>query len=70
VAVTAARPDNMALRLRILGWLQSAPTVNLNERVLDASAAPGVEMRRPMDLRWKSCRMILTCRRIYRDLWF
>jgi hypothetical protein len=54
----------MALRLRIPGWLQSAPTVKLNEKVLDASAAPGsyltlrrvwktgdkVEMRLPMHL--------------------
>ena len=64
LAVTAARPDNMALRLRVPGWLQSAPTGKLNERVLEASAAPGsyltlsrvwaigdkVEMRLPMDL--------------------
>src|SRR5215831_669840 len=62
--VTAARRDEMALRLRIPGWLQSAPTVKLNEKVLDASAAPGsyltlrrawktgdkVEMRLPMYL--------------------
>jgi uncharacterized protein len=41
LTVTAARPENMALRLRIPGWLQSAPTVKLNEKVLDASAAPG-----------------------------
>ena len=54
----------MALRLRIPGWLQSAPTVKLNGKVLDASAAPGsyltlrrvwktgdkVEMRLPMHL--------------------
>jgi DUF1680 family protein len=54
----------MALRLRIPGWLQSAPTVKLNGRVLDASASPGsyltlkrawktgdkVEMRLPMQL--------------------
>jgi len=64
LTVTEARPDNMALRLRIPGWLQSAPTVKLNEKVLDASAAPGsyltlrrvwktgdkVEMRLPMHL--------------------
>src|SRR6185369_17238423 len=59
-----AGPDSMALRLRIPGWLQSSPTVKLNDKVLDASAAPGsyltlrrvwkagdkVEMRLPMHL--------------------
>jgi uncharacterized protein len=64
LTVTEARPDNMSLRLRIPGWLQSAPTVKLNGKVLDASAAPGsyltlrrvwktgdrVEMRLPMYL--------------------
>ena len=73
LTVTAARPENMALRLRIPGWLQSAPTVKLNEKVLDASAAPGsyltlsrvwktgdkVEMQLPCTYMWKSCRMIL-----------
>jgi hypothetical protein len=29
------------MRLRIPGWLESAPTVKLNGKVLDASAAPG-----------------------------
>ena len=64
LTVTAARPDEMAVRLRIPGWLQSAPTVKLNGKVLEASAAPGsyltlrrvwktgdkVEMRLPMHL--------------------
>jgi hypothetical protein len=64
LTVTAARRNEMALRLRIPGWLQSAPTVKLNEKVLDASAAPGsylnlrrvwktgdkVQMRLPMHL--------------------
>ncbi len=64
LTITAARPDKMALRLRIPGWLQSAPTVKLNGKILDASAAPGsyltltrlwkagdkVEMRLPMHL--------------------
>jgi hypothetical protein len=31
----------MAIRLRIPGWLQSAPAVKLNGRALDASSAPG-----------------------------
>jgi len=52
------------LRLRIPGWLQSAPTVKLNAKALDASATTGsyltvrrvwkagdkVEMRLPMHL--------------------
>ncbi len=64
LTVTAARPNRMAMRLRIPGWLQSAPTVKLNGKVLDASAAPGsyltlnrtwktgdkVEMELPMHL--------------------
>jgi DUF1680 family protein len=62
--VTAARPDALAIRLRIPGWLESAPAVKLNGKVLDASAAPGsylmlnrvwkagdkVEMELPMHL--------------------
>jgi DUF1680 family protein len=65
LTVTAARPDAMALRLRIPGWLQSAPIVKLNGKALDASAAPGsylairrawkagdkIEMELPMRLR-------------------
>jgi DUF1680 family protein len=39
--VTEARPGALAMRLRIPGWLKSAPTVKLNGKVLDASAAPG-----------------------------
>jgi uncharacterized protein len=39
--VTAARPGSMAIRLRIPGWLQAAPTVKVNGKVLDASAEPG-----------------------------
>ena len=41
MTVTAAKPVQMAMRLRIPAWLQSAPTVKLNGRALDASAAPG-----------------------------
>lgn len=62
--VTAARPEKMAVRLRIPGWLQSSPTVKLNGKILDASATPGsyltltrawkagdkLEMRLPMHL--------------------
>ena len=39
--MTAARPDPLAIRLRIPGWLRSAPSVRLNGKPLDASAAPG-----------------------------
>ena len=41
LTVIAARPTPMAIRLRIPGWLQSAPSVKLNGKALDASAAPG-----------------------------
>ena len=41
LTVTAARPVPMAMRLRIPGWLQSSPTVKLNGKALEASAAPG-----------------------------
>ena len=65
LTVVAARPDPLAMRLRIPGWLRSAPTVRINGKVLDASAAPGsyltlnrawkagdrVEMDLPMHLR-------------------
>ncbi len=65
LTVTAARPGVMAIRLRIPAWLQSAPTVKFNGRVLNASAEPGsyltlnrewkagdkLEMRLPMHLR-------------------
>ncbi len=64
LVVTAAKPVQMAMRLRVPAWLQSAPVVKLNGRVLDASAAPGsyltltrawktgdrVEMELPMHL--------------------
>ncbi len=64
LTVTSAPPDALAMRLRIPGWLSSAPTVKLNGKVLDASAAPGsyltlsrawkagdkVEMELPMHL--------------------
>ncbi len=41
LTVTAARAGELAIRLRIPGWLQSAPSVKLNGKALDASAAPG-----------------------------
>jgi DUF1680 family protein len=39
--VIAARAHPMPMRVRIPGWLQSAPTVKLNGKALEASAAPG-----------------------------
>ena len=39
--ITAAKSAPMALRLRIPGWLQDAPRVEINGRALGASAAPG-----------------------------
>lgn len=65
ITVTAARAGSMAMRLRIPGWLQAAPAVRVNGKVLDASAAPGsyltvnrawkagdkIEMELPMRLR-------------------
>ncbi len=64
IAVTAKAPQKFALRLRVPGWLRTSPTVKLNGRPLEASAAPGsyvtltrtwktgdrVEMELPMQL--------------------
>jgi DUF1680 family protein len=41
LTVVAARPDPLAMRLRIPAWLRSAPTVRINGKALEASAAPG-----------------------------
>src|SRR5438270_366438 len=41
LTVMAARPGTMAMRLRVPGWLQAAPSVKLNGKLLNASAAPG-----------------------------
>jgi DUF1680 family protein len=41
LVVTAAKPVQLSLRLRIPGWLQQAPTVKVNGKALDATAAPG-----------------------------
>src|SRR5215831_13787870 len=65
LTVSAARPEAMSIRLRIPGWLRTAPTVKVNGRVVDASAAPRsyltlkrtwkagdkIEMELPMHLR-------------------
>ena len=39
--VTASKPVQMAMRLRVPAWLKSAPTVKINGRALEASASPG-----------------------------
>jgi DUF1680 family protein len=68
ITILAAKAEPMAVRLRIPGWLRSTPTVSLNSKVLEASAAPGsylvlkrawkagdkVEMRFPMHLHAES----------------
>jgi DUF1680 family protein len=41
IVFTAAKPVQLAVRLRIPSWLESSPTVKLNGKQLDASAAPG-----------------------------
>jgi hypothetical protein len=65
LTVAAAQPGAMAIRLRIPGWLRSAPIIKLNGSVLNASAEPSsyltlnrewkpgdrIEMRLPMYLR-------------------
>ena len=46
IAFTAAKPVQMAVRLRIPSWLESSPTVKLNGKALEASAPPGGKDRR------------------------
>jgi uncharacterized protein len=41
LTVIESGPGEIAIRLRVPGWLRSAPVVTLNGKVLDASAAPG-----------------------------
>ncbi len=41
LVVTAARGGAMPLRLRVPAWLETSPTVKVNGRALEASAAPG-----------------------------
>jgi DUF1680 family protein len=64
LVVSASKPVQLAIRLRIPSWLKSAPTVKINGRALEASANPGsyltlnrtwktgdrVEMELPMHL--------------------
>ncbi len=41
LTVTAAAGSDIGIRLRIPGWLRTAPVVKVNGKPLDASAAPG-----------------------------
>jgi DUF1680 family protein len=41
LTVVSEKPVQMAVRIRVPGWLQSAPAVKINGRPLEASAAPG-----------------------------
>ena len=52
ITVISARPEPMAIRLRVPGWLPSAPAVKLNGRLLNASAAPGSYLT--LNREWKS----------------
>jgi uncharacterized protein len=50
--VTHSRPMEMAIRLRVPAWLRTAPTVKVNGRTLEASAAPGSYLT--IARRWKT----------------
>jgi len=52
LSVTAARTGAIAIRLRIPGWLEESPTVKLNGKELEASAAPGSYLT--LHREWKS----------------
>ena len=52
LTVSVDKPTQMAVRLRIPSWLNSAPTVKLNGRALEASAAPGSYL--VLNRSWKS----------------
>jgi hypothetical protein len=41
LVVVEARPHELDMRVRVPGWLRSAPVVRLNGRPLEVSAAPG-----------------------------
>jgi len=52
ITVIEARPGALPMRLRVPGWLQTAPTVKINGKVLDASAAPGTYLT--LNRAWKA----------------
>jgi DUF1680 family protein len=68
LSVTVDRPVELSVRLRIPSWLTSGPTVKVNGKALDATAAPGgyltlartwksgdrIEMELPMHLKVES----------------
>ena len=39
--ITADKPVQMAVRLRIPSWLKTGPTVKINGKALEATANPG-----------------------------
>jgi DUF1680 family protein len=51
-SVMAERPVRLSIRLRIPSWLERGPTVKLNGRPLDATAAPGSYLT--LERTWKS----------------
>jgi DUF1680 family protein len=52
LTVVAARNGAVPMRIRIPGWLRSAPGVKLNGKTLDASASPGSYLT--LDRTWKA----------------
>ena len=77
-------PASSTIRLRVPGWLATAPVVKLNGKPLDASAAPGqlsdasAARGRPATAwkwrcrcicTWKRCRTIRGCRRFSTVRW-
>ncbi len=52
LTVTADRPVQMAVRLRVPSWLQDGPSVKINGRPLEATAAPGSYLE--INRQWKT----------------
>jgi DUF1680 family protein len=52
ITIAAAPQGAMPIRLRIPGWLESAPAARLNGKILDASAEPGSYLT--LNREWRS----------------
>ena len=52
LSVTVDKPVELAMRLRVPGWLASGPVVRLNGKALDATASPGSYLT--LNRTWKS----------------